>query len=61
MSVMLLAPGGPPGGQARVQDGSFMDAAFGLLAHKGVEIRTNRSLLFTQVGLPQLQRRLDFV
>ena len=37
-----------PGGQARVQNGfltSYMDAAFVLLAHKGSEIWTNRSLL----------------
>ena len=34
---------------------SYMDAAFVLLAHEGLEIRTNRSLLFTQVGLLQLQ------
>ena len=34
--------------QARVQD-----AAFVLLAHEVLEIRTNRSLLFTQVGLLQ--------
>ena len=32
-----------------------MDAAFVLLAHEGSEIRTNRSLLFIQVGLLQLE------
>ena len=35
---------------------SYMDAAFVLLAHEGLEIRTNRSLLLTPVGLLQLQR-----
>ena len=47
-----------PRGQARVQDGvltSYMDAAFVLLTPEGLEIWTNRSLLFTQVGLLQLQ------
>ena len=41
------------------QDGiltSYMDAAFVLLTPEGLEIWTNRSLLFTQVGLLQLQR-----
>ena len=28
-----------------------LDAAFVLLAHEGLEIERNRSLLFTQVGL----------
>ena len=48
-----------PGGQARVQDGvltNYMDAAFILLPHEGSEIWTNQSVLFTQVGLLQLQR-----
>ena len=52
-------PRGPPGEQARVQDGvltSYMDVAFVLLTPEGAEIWTNRSLLFTQVGLLQLQR-----
>ena len=52
-------PRGHPGAQARVQDGvltSYMDAAFVLLTPEGLEIWTNRSLLFTQVGLLQLQR-----
>ena len=52
-------PRGPPRGQARVQDGvqtSYMDAAFVLLVHKGSEIWTNQSPLFTQIGLLQLQR-----
>ena len=52
----LPAPGAP-GGQVRVQDGvltSYMDAAFVLLTPEGLEIWTNRSLLFTQVGLLQL-------
>ena len=56
----LLAPGPPGGGGwASVQDGvltSYMDAAFVLLTPEGSEIWTNRSLLFTQVGLLQLQR-----
>ena len=52
-------PRGPPGGRGRVQDGvlsSYMDAALVLLAHEGSEFWTNRLLLFTQVGLLQLQR-----
>ena len=52
-------PRGDPGGQARVQDGfltSYMDAAVVLLTPEGSEIWTNRSLLFIQVGLLQLQR-----
>ena len=54
----LPAPGSPRG-EARVQDGvltSYMDAAFVLLTPEGLEIWTNRSLLFTQVGLLQLRR-----
>ena len=35
---------------------SYMDATFVLLAHERLEIRTNQSCLFTQVGLLQLQR-----
>ena len=49
---------GPPGGQARVQDGvpsSYTDTDFALLAHEGSEIWTSRSLRFTKVGLLQLQ------
>ena len=52
-------PRGHPGGQARVQDGvltSYMDAAFVLLTPEGIVTWTNRSLLFTKVGLLQLQR-----
>ena len=47
-----------PRGQPCVQDSiltSYMDAAFVLLAHEGSEIWTNQSLLFTQVGLLQIQ------
>ena len=52
-------PRGHPGEQAGVQDGvltSYMDAAFVLLTPEGIATWTNRSLLFTQVGLLQLQR-----
>ena len=64
MSAMLSAPGATRGGGgglggasacSRWCPTSYMDAAFVLQAHKGLEIRTNRSLLFTQVGLLQLQ------
>ena len=55
-SVMLSAPGATQGASMclRWRRTSYMDAAFVLLAHEGSEIRTNRSLLFTQVALLQL-------
>ena len=57
ITVTLSTPGATRG-TARVQDGvltCYMDAAFVLLAHKGSELWTNQSILFTQIGLLQLQ------
>ena len=47
-------PGGTPGVKHVLT--SYMDTAFVLLTPEGLEIWTNRSFLFTQVGLLQLQR-----
>ena len=59
MSVTLSARGGGGGGGGTVcvQDASYMDTDFILLAHKGSEIWTSQSLRFTQAGLLQLQHK----
>ena len=57
ISVNAFGPGGHQGAstRSRWRPTSYRDAAFVLLVHEGLEIRTNQSLLFTQVGLLQLQ------